>query len=166
MTRLLFILPIAFLCAVHAEKPKPKVTLCVGNYQTEAQAVEQLKRMAATHGNLAQWKVRAAAVRQQILTGSQLSPWPKRTPLKPILKNKRTYKGYTVEAAAFEARPGFLCTAICIGRWVSRVNGQESCVRTGTLARPVRTVGVGYALISRTAAPRSRAWARLCFRMT
>ncbi len=63
MTRLLFILPIAFLCAVHAEKPKPKVTLCVGNYQTEAQAVEQLKRMAATHGNLAQWKVRAAAVR-------------------------------------------------------------------------------------------------------
>ena len=107
MTRLLFILPIAFLCAVHAEKPKPKVTLCVGNYQTEAQAVEQLKRMAATHGNLAQWKVRAAAVRQQILTGAQLSPWPKRTPLKPILKNKRTYKGYTVEAAAFEARPGF-----------------------------------------------------------
>ena len=100
MTRLLFILPIAFLCAVHAEKPKPKVTLCVGNYQTEAQAVEQLKRMAATHGNLAQWKVRAAAVRQQILTGAQLSPWPKRTPLKPILKNKRTYKGYTVEAAA------------------------------------------------------------------
>ena len=63
--------------------------------------------MAATHGNLAQWKVRAAAVRQQILTGAQLSPWPKRTLLKPILKNKRTYKGYTVEAAAFEARPGF-----------------------------------------------------------
>ena len=107
MTRLFFILPVIFLCAVHAEKPKPKVTLCVGNYQTEAQAVEQLKRMAATHTNLAEWKVRAAAVRQQILTGSQLSPLPKRTPLKPILKNKRTYKGYTVEAAAFEARPGF-----------------------------------------------------------
>ena len=91
MTRLLFILPIAFLCAVHAEKPKPKVTLCVGNYQTEAQAVEQLKRMAATWQSRSMEGARGGGA-QQILTGSQLSPWPKRTPLKPILKNKRTYR--------------------------------------------------------------------------
>jgi hypothetical protein len=86
-----------------AEKP----TLCVGNYHSEADAVKQLARLAATHSNLAEWKTRAAMVRRQILTGAKLNPLPKRTPLKAIIKNKRTYNGYTVEAAAFEARPGY-----------------------------------------------------------
>ena len=88
--------------------------------------MEQLKRMAATHGNLAQWKVRAAACGGNF-TRPSLARGPT-TPLKPILKNKRTYKGYTVEAAAFEARP-FLCTATCIDLG-SRVNGRVFCVRT------------------------------------
>ena len=90
--------------SVHAaEKP----ILCRGNYHSEADAVKQLARLSKTHSNLAQWKVRAAAIRQQILTGAKLNPLPKRTPLNPIIKNKRTYKGYTVEAATFEARPGY-----------------------------------------------------------
>ena len=88
---------------IAAETP----TLCVGNYHSEADAVKQLARLAATHSNLAEWKTRAAAVRRQILTGAKLNPLPKRTPLKAIIKNKRTYNGYTVEAAAFEARPGY-----------------------------------------------------------
>ena len=69
--------------------------------------MKQLARMAATYNNLDEWKARAATVRRQILTGSKLSPLPQRTPLKPIINNKRIYKGYTVEAAVFEARPGF-----------------------------------------------------------
>ena len=88
---------------IAAKKP----TLCVGNYHSEADAVKQLTRLAATHSNLAEWKTRAAMVRRQILTGAKLNPLPKRTPLKAIIKNKRTYNGYTVESAAFEARPGF-----------------------------------------------------------
>jgi hypothetical protein len=88
---------------IAAEKP----TLCVGNYHSEADAVKQLARLAATHSNLSEWKTRAAAVRRQILTGAKLNPLPKRTPLKAIIKNKRTYNGYTVEAAAFEAWPGY-----------------------------------------------------------
>ena len=84
-----------------------KITLCRGHYHSEADAVAQLKRLSATPSNLAQWKVRAAAVRMQILTGAKLSPLPKRTPLNSIIKNKRKYNGYTVESAAFEARPGY-----------------------------------------------------------
>ena len=84
-----------------------KPTLCQGLYYSEAEAVDQLKRIAATHSNLSEWKTRAAAVQQQILTGAKLSPLPKRTPLNPIIKNKRSYNGYTVESATFEARPGF-----------------------------------------------------------
>ena len=84
-----------------------KPTLCQGNYHSEADAVAQLKRLAATHSNQEEWKARAAAVREQILVGAKLSPLPKRTPLNSIIKNKRQYNGYTVETAAFEARPGF-----------------------------------------------------------
>jgi hypothetical protein len=99
----LTLIAFASFALIAAEKP----TLCVGNYHSEADAVKQLARLAATHSNLAEWKTRATAVRQQILTGAKLNPLPKRTPLKAIIKNKRTYNGYTVEAAAFEARPGF-----------------------------------------------------------
>ena len=84
-----------------------KPILCQGNYHSEADAVAQLQRLAATHSNLTEWKARAAAVRKQILLGSKLSPLPKRTPLNPIIKNKREYNGYTVETVSFEARPGF-----------------------------------------------------------
>ena len=93
------------LCSslVWAEKP----ILCRGNYHTEAEAVAQLKRMASTHSSLKEWKKRAESVRRQILVGSKLSPLPKRTPLNAIINNKRSFKGYTVENAAFEASPGF-----------------------------------------------------------
>ena len=103
MKRLFLSLILVSFAASAAEK----VTLCRGHWHSEADAVKQLARMAATYSNLDEWEARAVSVRQQILTGSKLSPLPKRTPLKPIIKNKRTYKGYTVEAAAFEARPGF-----------------------------------------------------------
>ncbi|SVE24122.1 uncharacterized protein METZ01_LOCUS476976, partial [marine metagenome] len=109
MKRLLFSLVSVVLFAFSATAQKVgKPTLCIGNkYHTEAGAVKQLARISKTHSNLAQWKVRAAAVRQQILTGAKLNPLPKRTPLNPIIKDKRSYNGYTVESATFEARPGF-----------------------------------------------------------
>ncbi len=100
--------PLAFL---KAEDPKPKTedkpTLCRGYYQSEAEAVKQLERLAKTYSNQKEWKARAAAIRAQILGGANLDPLPKRTPLKPIIRNKREYNGYSVESAAFEARPGF-----------------------------------------------------------
>ena len=103
---LFFSLTVSFaLFAKDGANEKP--ILCQGNYHSEADAVAQLKRLAATHSNLTEWKARAAAVRKQILLGSKLSPLPKRTPLNPIIKNKREYNGYTVETVSFEARPGF-----------------------------------------------------------
>lgn len=81
--------------------------LCQGNWQTEAEAILQLKRMAATYSSLEEWEARADRIRSQILTGARLSPLPERTPLNPLIHSKRSYDGYTVESAAFEARPGF-----------------------------------------------------------
>lgn len=90
-----------------AEPSASKPILCQGHYQTEAEAVRQLDRLASTYSNLKEWKERAAKIRKQILVGAKLDPLPERTPLNPVVRNKRSYTGYSVESAAFEARPGF-----------------------------------------------------------
>jgi len=87
--------------------PAPEPILCRGHYHSEEDAVKQLARLAATYSDLEQWKARAARIRQQILVGAKLDPLPDRTPLNPVVCRKRNYKGYTVESAAFEARPGY-----------------------------------------------------------
>ena len=99
----LFLLPTG--TGVAADPAKP--VLCVGHYHSEEDAVKQLARMAATYSNLKQWEARADKVRKQILVGAKLDPLPKRTALKPVIHKKRSYHGYTVESAAFEARPGY-----------------------------------------------------------
>ncbi|MBG88576.1 MAG: acetylxylan esterase [Verrucomicrobiales bacterium] len=90
------------LCAAES-----KPTLCVGHYHSEADAVKQLERIAATHSTLSEWKARAGKVRKQILTGANLVPLPRRTPLKPVIRKGKKYDGYSAQPTAFEARPGF-----------------------------------------------------------
>ncbi len=89
------------------DKNDPAPILCRGYYHSEEDAIAQLARMAATYSSLTEWRDRAARVRKQILVGANLDPLPKRTPLKPIVHKRREYDGYSVESAAFEARPGF-----------------------------------------------------------
>ena len=57
-----------------AEEKKPQ--LCQGNYQTEEQAKEQLARFAQSYSNVAEWKARAAKIREGILRGTELWPLP------------------------------------------------------------------------------------------
>ncbi|MBN1816136.1 MAG: acetylxylan esterase [Sedimentisphaerales bacterium] len=93
-----------------APEPAEEPQLCVGNYQSEAQAVGQLERFAQTYHTLNEWKDRAANIRRGILRGAGLDPMPLKTPLNPIVRKKRTYDGYTVENAAFESTPGIFVT--------------------------------------------------------
>lgn len=96
--------------SVHAQdapKKIPGAVLCQGYYQSEDEAVRQLERLSATWSTQKDWKARASKIRQQILVGARLSPLPERTPLNPIIRNKRSFDGYTVESVGFESRPGF-----------------------------------------------------------
>lgn len=86
---------------------KSEPTLCQGHYHSEAEAVAQLKRLSASFSNLKEWQTRAARVKEQILQGANLSPLPVRTPLNAIVRNKRSYDGYSVESVAFEVATGF-----------------------------------------------------------
>lgn len=86
------------------------VELCQGHYQTEAQAVEQLQRLAAHSPTLDRWQVRRAVVRENILRGTGLWPLPRRTPLNPTLHSRRDYDGYSVENIAIESLRGIFVT--------------------------------------------------------
>jgi len=91
-----------------AEEKKPQ--LCQGNYHSEEEAKEQLAKFARSYSNLAQWKARAEQVREGILRGTELLPPPEKCPLKPIIRSRRKYDGYTVQNVAFESLPGVFVT--------------------------------------------------------
>ncbi len=69
------------------------VELCQGNYQTEAEAVQQLQRLRAHSKTLDEWNLRRAQIRENILRGTDLWPLPERTALNPMLHSRRTYDG-------------------------------------------------------------------------
>ncbi|MBN1509797.1 MAG: acetylxylan esterase [Sedimentisphaerales bacterium] len=102
------LLPLRVRAAENADSDKPQ--LCVGNYQTEEQAKEQLARFAATYSMLSEWQQRAQRIREGILRGAELWPLPKKCPLNPISHSKRVYDGYSVENVAIQSLPGVFVT--------------------------------------------------------
>lgn len=84
--------------------------LCRGNYFTEEQGKATLQQFASTYRNLEEWESRADRIRKGVLEGMQLTTTKFNTPLKPIIRSKREYTGYTVENVAFESLPGFFVT--------------------------------------------------------
>jgi dienelactone hydrolase len=107
---LLLILFAAVIAMSQDNKNDRQSFLCQGYYQTEAEAAQQLKRLAATYKNLDEWRARAERIRRGILEGAELVPLPPKCPLKPIIHSKRHYHGYTVENVAFESLPGVFVT--------------------------------------------------------
>ena len=91
-----------------AESDEPQ--LCVGNYQTEAEAKAQLARFARTYSTLSEWQERARGIREGILRGTELWPMPRKCALNPIVRSKRQHDGYTVENVAIESLPGVFVT--------------------------------------------------------
>jgi len=84
--------------------------LCQGSFWTEQEARARLAVLAAGYPTQEAWKERAEVVRRGILQGAGLYPLPERGELKPIIRKKRTYSGYTVENVAFESCPGVYVT--------------------------------------------------------
>ena len=85
-------------------------TLCVGYYQSEAEAKIQLAKFATSYEDLKAWKKRSENIKQGILRGAGLDHPPKKCSLNTIVHSMREYNGYTVENVAFESLPGFFVT--------------------------------------------------------
>lgn len=88
--------------------PAPGVGL--GNFLQPAQGKAVLDLVIQQTPTLDAWKARSAFNRKHIQQGLGLDPYPKRTPLNPIVREKRTYDGYTVENVALESIPGYYTT--------------------------------------------------------
>ena len=104
------VLALGRFTALAESAEEDKSMLCQGNYQTEAQAKEQLAKFAKCYTGLDAWKARAQGIREGILRGAELLALPEKTPLNPIIHSKREYAGYTVENVAFESMPGVFVT--------------------------------------------------------
>ena len=102
----LFQVPVQKMLAQEPDNP----FLCVGDYQTEDEAKQQLKRFSETYNNLEEWESRAGIIREGILKGAELSPLPEKQRINPIYRNTRAYEGYTVVNVAFESTPGVFVT--------------------------------------------------------
>lgn len=81
--------------------------LCVGNWQSEAQAKEQLARFAESYSTRRGWVKRAGNIRENVWRGAGLEKLPRKSRLNPIVHSRREYDGYSVENVAFESLPGF-----------------------------------------------------------
>lgn len=113
----IFIIIFLFSCSTKSETEQASsgvaeasYELCQGAYFTEEEAIIAHKEFASTYSNLAEWQARATNIRQGILDGSELTNFPERTPLNPIIRDKKEMDGYTVENVAFESLPGFFVT--------------------------------------------------------
>ena len=99
-----------FLINLTSLSAQDTTLLCRGYYQTEEEAVEQLKRLASTYQTREEWLNRAEMIRKGILYGAELKTLPEKCQLNIIRNNKRTCDGYSVENIAFECLPGFFVT--------------------------------------------------------
>ena len=104
---------IFFLFSTILNAQSKKVELCVGYYQTEDEAVQQLKRFASTYSTKEEWEKRASVIREGIIKGAELDRIPEKCRNKdfnPIIHSKKIYDGYTVENIAIESIKGYYVT--------------------------------------------------------
>ena len=90
--------------------PASGPALCQGAFLTPDQGKAMLDQARTAFADRAAWERYATHLRTRLQEGAQLAPWPRRTPLQPIITAKRTYDGYTVENVAFESVPGYFVT--------------------------------------------------------
>ncbi len=84
--------------------------LCQGHYYTPEEAKEIHASWLEEINTQSDWKKRAKLIRRGILRGAKLETYPRKTPLNPIIRDRRVQNGYVVENVAIESMPGFWVT--------------------------------------------------------
>lgn len=92
------------------EPPESGPILTQRSYLTPEQADAAQQAVLKAFPNRASWDAHAAELRLRLQQGLGLSPWPEKTPLRPIIRDRREYDGYSVENVAFESVPGYWVT--------------------------------------------------------
>ncbi|MEI8089440.1 MAG: hypothetical protein WCG63_07565 [Opitutaceae bacterium] len=90
--------------------PANRPALCPGAFIAPAQGAAILDAALNQFPDRATWDTYAAHLRTRIQAAAGLYPWPRRTSLNPIIRDRRLHDGYTVENVAFESAPGLFVT--------------------------------------------------------
>lgn len=93
--------------------PTDGPALCTGrsgHFLTPEQGQAVLDAALARFPDRTMWEEYARHVRTRMQQGVGLAPWPKRTPLNVVIRDRRTYDGYSVENVMFESVPGNFVT--------------------------------------------------------
>ena len=97
-------------CTDSYQQSDPDSLLTVGHHFTEEEGADFLKQVRQKYETADAWQERAEQIRSQILRGAGLEEFPEKSPLNPIMGNKRILDGYTVQNVAFESLPGVYVT--------------------------------------------------------
>lgn len=73
---------------------------------TPEEGKARLDHLASLYSNAQQWELRRDSLKKCMWEALQLSPLPPAPGSKPIIVNKRTMNGYSIENIAFEILPG------------------------------------------------------------
>ena len=90
--------------------PLPAAGTGLGGYLKPEQGKAVLAAALARFPDRASWEAYVEHARTRMQEAAGLAPWPKRTPLNPVIRRKRAYDGYSVENVVFESVPGFYVT--------------------------------------------------------
>lgn len=95
-----------------AVPPKPATgpALTQGNFLKPEVGQAVLDAALKQFPDRASWDTYAAHLRTRLQEGANLAPWPRRTPLNAVIRQRRAYDGYSVENVAFESVPGYFVT--------------------------------------------------------
>jgi len=96
------------------QPPAEGPALCVGNYLKPEQGKAVLDYALSVCTNRSSWEAVCRSGPPEHSEGSGLIPLPRRTPLNPTFRNRRTHDGVLLENVTFEPIPGYYATAICI----------------------------------------------------
>lgn len=90
--------------------PAPPAGTGLGGFLKPEQGKAVLAAALERFPDRASWEAYTQHARTRMQEAAGLAPWPKRTPLNPVVRRLRTYDGYTVENVAFESLPGYFVT--------------------------------------------------------
>jgi hypothetical protein len=92
------------------DAPGEGPVLCRRDYLSPEAGAAVLAQAREQFTDRSSWEAYRAHVRVRMREAVGLDPWPRRTPLHAVMRDRRTYDGYTVENVSFESIPGYIVT--------------------------------------------------------
>jgi dienelactone hydrolase len=107
---LVILIVVLIMANIGKSQNKIDSNLCVGAYYTEEEGADNIVKLRNSYQTKKEWLERTKVIKQGILKGAGLIPFPKKSALNPVYTSERKYDGYSVKNVAIETLPGVYLT--------------------------------------------------------